>query len=49
MGSSNNFKKQKNACGHVCKYMDQKGSTAMLTSIQSGVTQGKSEESVVHR
>ena len=28
-----------NACRHVCKYMDQKGPTAMLTSIQSaGVT-----------
>ena len=24
-----------NACGHVCKYVDQKGSAAMLTSIQS--------------
>ena len=28
-----------NACGHVCKYMDQKGSAAILTSMQSvGVT-----------
>ena len=28
-----------NACGHVCRYVDQKGSVAMLTSIQSaGVT-----------
>ena len=28
-----------NACGHVCRYVDQKGSAAMLTSIQSaGVT-----------
>ena len=28
-----------NACGHVCRYMDQKGLAAMLTSIQSsGVT-----------
>ena len=28
-----------NACGHVCKYVDQKGSAAMLTSTQSaGVT-----------
>ena len=24
-----------NACGHVCRYMDRKGSAAMLTSIQS--------------
>ena len=24
-----------NACGHVCKYVDQKGLAAMLTSIQS--------------
>ena len=24
-----------NACGHVCKYVDQKGSAAMLTSIKS--------------
>ena len=24
-----------NACRHTCKYMDQKGSAAMLTSIQS--------------
>ena len=28
-----------NACRHVCRYVDQKGSAAMLTSIQSaGVT-----------
>ena len=28
-----------NACGHICKYVDQKGLAAMLTSIQSaGVT-----------
>ena len=28
-----------NACGLICRYMDQKGSAAMLTSIQSaGVT-----------
>ena len=28
-----------NACGHVCKYVDQKSSASMLTSIQSvGVT-----------
>ena len=26
-----------NACGHICKYVDQKGSAAILTSIQSGV------------
>ena len=24
-----------NACGHVCKYMDQKGLAVMLTSVQS--------------
>ena len=24
-----------NACGHICRYVDQKGSAAMLTSIQS--------------
>ena len=24
-----------NTCGHICRYVDQKGSAAMLTSIQS--------------
>ena len=24
-----------NACGHICRYVDQKGLAAMLTSIQS--------------
>ena len=28
-----------NTCGHICKYVDQKGSATMLTSVQSvGVT-----------
>ena len=29
------FRTSTNACEHICKYVDQKGPAAMLTSIQS--------------
>ena len=47
---SRGFKPQAstNACGHVCKYVYQKGSTAMLTSIQSAGVAPKVNLKITH-